>query len=333
MKSYIIGFIVLIGSIWLVLNYTSSAPGQSFSGRGAPPTSDEEDAADRLAGLCEDLSVDIGPRGGHSAGSQEQVERFLQRELRRLHFDPVEIPLDCAGVPGKVFEVMIPGRTLGRETILLTAHYDSAPGSPGADDNATGVAMLLEVLRTLSGGSLDRTLRAAIWSGGALPTAGTEQSAAAAYAKRLHTRHENVAAILCFDSVGIYSDTPGGQHVPFPLDYCFPDTGDFVAFVGDWGSRGIMDHALEQFRTYCKFPSQAFNLPSAMDFASLSDDGVLRDAGYPALRVTDTGAWRNPAVGTPSDVVANLDYKRMARVAKGVTDMLVGLGKRTTPLL
>jgi hypothetical protein len=334
LKNYIIGFVVLIGSIWLVLNYTSSAPGQSFSGPGAPATSAEDEAAERLEGWTEGLAVDIGPRGSHAPESQNEIDRFVQRELRRLHFDPIELPMDCAGVPGKAFEVMLPGRALGRETILLAAHYDSAPGSPGADDNATGVAMLLEVLRTISGGGgLDRTLRVALWSGGAAPTGGTEKSAASAYARRLHARHENVAAALCFDSVGIYTDTPGSQHVPFPLQYCVPDKGDFVAFVGDWGSRGIMDHTLEQFRLVCKFPSQALNLPSMMDFSSLSDDGVLRDAGYPALRVTDTGTWRNPAVGTASDVVTNLDYRRMARVAKGVADTVIGLGKRTTPLL
>jgi hypothetical protein len=121
--------------------------------------------------------------------------------------------------------------------------------------------------------------------------------------------------------------------VPFPFEYVFPDKGDFVAFVGDWGTHGVMDHALEQFRLFCKMPSQALSLPSGYDFVSLSDDGVLRDADYPALRVTDTAQLRNPVVGTPADVVAHIDYLRMARIAKGLTDMVVGLGKRSTPLM
>lgn len=334
MKSYIFGFVVLIGSFWLLLNYSSSAPGESAVGRGAPATSDEQEAAERLAGLCEALALEIGPRGAHAPASQEQIDRLLQRELRRLHLEPAEISLDCAGTPGKAMEVMIPGRALGRETVLLTAHVDSAPGSPGADDNASGVAMLLEVLRTLCGGNgVDRTVRVVFWNNGAAPLAGTEKSAAAAYAKRLKARHEKVAVALCFDSLGVYSDVPGGQQIPFPFEFNFPDKGDFVAFVGDWGTRGVMDHAVQQFRMFCKLPSQAMSLPSSYDFISLSDDGALRDEGFPALRVTDTAQLRSALNGTPGDVTAHLDYDRMARVAKGLAETVVGLGKRSTPLL
>lgn len=333
MKSYIIGFVVLLGSIWLVLNFSSSVPGESFSGPLAPPTSEENEIADRLQASCEALSLEIGARGDHAPGSLDETERFLQRELRRLHLDASEIPLDCAGTLGKAYEIMLPGRGLGRETMVLAAHLDSSPGSPGADDNATGVAVLLEILRTVSVSGCDRTLRVVFWTGGAPPSAGTEKSVAFAYAKRLHGRHENVAAILCFDSLGIYKDTAASQQVPFPFEYVFPDTGNFVAFVGDWGSRGVMEHAVEQFRQFCKFPSQALSLPSLYEFVSLSDDGVLRDSGYPALRVTDTAGLRSPIVGTGADVVGTLDYARMARVTKGLTDMVIGLGKRTTILL
>ena len=126
---------------------------------------------------------------------------------------------------------------------------------------------------------------------------------------------------------------PGGQQIPFPFEFNFPDKGDFVAFVGDWGTRGVMDHAVQQFRMFCKLPSQAMSLPSSYDFISLSDDGALRDEGFPALRVTDTAQLRSTLNGTPGDVTAHLDYDRMARVAKGLAETVVGLGKRSTPLL
>jgi len=332
-KSYIIGFVILAASIWLLLAFSSSAPGENYLGPLLPLTSADSEAADRLQGHVETLSQDIGPRGAHSAGSQEQVDQFLMRELQRLHVEGTEIALDCGGTQGKALEASFPGRTLGRETIVLTAHVDSAPGSPGADDNASGVAVLLEMLRSLQNAGCDRTLRFVFWTGGASPTAGTEKSAAAAYARRLHGRREKVAAILCFDSLGVYSDAPGSETVPFPFGFFFSDKGNFVAFVGDWGSRGIMDHAVEQFRLTCKFPSQAFSLPSGLGFISDSDDGVLRDAGFPALRVTDTAQWRNPGVGTSRDIPTSLDYARMARVARGLSEMVASLAKRTTPLL
>jgi hypothetical protein len=332
-KGYIIGLVILLGSLYMLLSFSSSAPGESFVGRGVPPTTDEQAAAERLAGYCEGLAQDIGPRGPHKAGSQEEAARFLQRELRHLRLDPVEVALDCGGTEGKVYEMVFPGRALARETIVLAARLDSPAGSPGADDNATGVAVLLEVLRVVSGGGCDRTVRAAFWTGGAAPSVDVEKSAASAYVRRLKGRHERVAAVLCFDALGIYSDAAGSQTFPFPFDYFFPDKGDFVAFVGDWGSHGVVDKTIEQFRLYAKVPSQALSLPSAFDFVSLSDDGVLRDGDYPALRITDTGAWRNPVVGTAGDVVAHLDYLRMARIARGLADMVVGLAKKSTPLM
>lgn len=333
MKSYIIGVVILLASVWLLLSYSSSAPGENYLGALPPLTSAENEAAGRLSATVETLAQDIGPRGTHSAGSQEQVDAFLMAELRRLQIDGTEVGLDCGGTPGKAIEVSIPGRSLGRETIVLAAHVDSAPGSPGADDNASGVAVLLEVLRSLQNAGCDRTLRFVFWTGGAAPRAGTDKSAAKAYAQRLHGRREKVAAVLCFDSLGVYNDAPGSQSVPFPFGFFSSDRGNFVAFVGDWGSRGLMDHAIEQFRLTCKFPSQAFSLPSAMGFVSDSDDGAMRDAGYPALRVTDTAQWRNPATGTARDIVPGLDFQRMARVARGLSDMVITLSRRSTPLM
>jgi len=332
-KAYIIGSVILLAVLWSLLVFSSSAPLQSFTGPLAAVTSAEDEAADRLSTTVEGLAQDIGPRGQHTPGSEEQTTRFIQGELRRMRLDGTEVALDCAGVPGTAIEVVVPGRAIARESIILAAHVDSAAGSPGADDNASGVAVLLEVLRTLSGSPCDRTLRFVFWSPGAAPSAGTEKSAAAAYAARLHGRREKVALVLCLDSLGNYSDVEGSQSVPFPFNFFFPKKGNFVAFVGDWSSHGAMDRALEQFRQNCKFPSEAFSLPSGLDFASQADDGFLRDAGFAALRVTDTGSWRNASVGTSGDRTTSLDYRRMARVSKGLSDMVVGLGKRTTSLL
>ncbi|MBK7641542.1 MAG: M28 family peptidase [Planctomycetes bacterium] len=332
MKSYIFGVVVLLGSIWLVLLYSSGAPLESFHGPGGPITSEEQEAADRIEATVQTLSQDIGPRGAHAPGSQDDIDRYLQREFTRIGVNAVEFPLEASGNLGKAFEVVVPGRGLGRETILLTAHLDSAAGSPGADDNASGVAVLLEMLRTLSVGC-DRTLRVVFWSGGAAPLGGTEGSTAAAYANRLHSRHEKVAVAFCFDSLGVFCDAEGTQSIPFPFEFSFPARGDFVAFVGDWGTRGAMDHAVEQFRAACKFPSEAISLPSSFGFISEFDDGALRDSGYPALRVTDTGTLRNPVVGTHADLPTILDYPRMARLSQGLAAMVLGLGKRTITLM
>ena len=330
MKGYIFGFIVLAGSIWLMLSFSSSAPGESFAGRLAPLSSDEEESAGHISATCEALVQDIGPRG---ANSLTEIESFLQRELRHMRMDMTEIPLDSAGQAGKAYEVMLPGGSLGRETIVLGAHLDSPANSPGADDNASGCAVLMEVLRLLANGGCDRTIRVVFWTGGAAPLAGTDKSTAWAYALRLRARHEKVAAVLCFDALGVYADAAGTESVPFPFSFSFPDRGDFVAFVGDWGTRGVMEHAVEQFRSVAHFPSEAMSIPSAFDFVSLSDDGAFRELGYPALRVTDTAGWRNPAIGTGSDVLPLLDYDRMARIARGMTGTVINLAKRTTPLM
>lgn len=333
MKSTLIALVVFLGSIWLLLAWSSSAPGDSFLGAQAALSSDEQESAGRIAETCEALASDIGTRGAHAPAAEEETRDYLQRELRRAHVDFSEIELDCSGVPSKAFEALLVGRGLAKESIILGAHYDCRAGSPGADENASGVAVLLEVLRIMAGSGYDRTLRFVFWSSPAGASPGNEKSGAWAYARRLRARKEQVAAVLCLDRLGIFKDAAGSQSVPFPLGLMYPSKGDFVAFVGDWGVHSLLDKSCSEFRRVCRFPSQSMSFPGALDFVSASDDGAFRENGYSAIRITDTGSWRSPAVGTAADTPRNLDSARMGRLAHGISQTVTGLAKKTLSLL
>lgn len=333
LKSTLIAVIVLLGSIWLMLAWSSSAPGDSFAGAQPALTSDEQESAGRIAEACETLASDIGSRGAHAPAAEEEARDYLERELRRTRVDYSPIELDCAGVPSRAYEALLVGRGLAKESIILGAHYDCRSGSPGADDNASGVAVLLEVLRIMAGSGYDRTLRFVFWSSPAGASPGNEKSGAWAYARRLRARKEQVAAILCLDRLGIFKDAPGSQGVPFPLGLVYPKKGDFVAFVGDWGVHSLLDKSCGEFRRVCRFPAQSMSFPGALGFVSESDDGAFRENGYPAIRVTDTGAWRFAGAGTAADTTRNLDTARMGRIAHGLAQTVTGLAKKTLSLL
>ncbi len=333
MKSTLIALVIFLGSIWLLLAWSSSSPGTPFQGAQAALSSDEQESAGHISEVCEALSQDIGSRGAHAPAADEETRDFLRRELRRMRVDSTEIELDCAGVPTKAYEVVLVGRGLAKESIVLGAHYDCRPGSPGADDNASGVAVLLEVLRIMSGSGYDRTVRFVFWGAGAGAVAGTDKSGAWAYARRLRSRKEQVAAVLCFDRLGIYKDAPGTQSIPLPMGLMYPKRGDFVAFVGDWGVHSLLDKSSEEFRRVCRFPSQSISLPSSLSFIADSDDGAFRENGFGAIRVTDTGSWRSPSVGTAADNLRTLDCTRMGRLAHGLAQTVTGLAKKTLSLL
>ena len=111
------------------------------------------------------------------------------------------------------------------------------------------------------------------------------------------------------------------------------ERGDFVAFVGDWGVHSLLDKSSEEFRRVCRFPSQSISLPSSLSFIADSDDGAFRENGFGAIRVTDTGSWRSPSVGTAADNLRTLDCTRMGRLAHGLAQTVTGLAKKTLSLL
>ena len=202
----------------------------------------------------------------------------------------------------------------GSGDLVVGAHYDTVPGSPGADDNASGVAVLIELARLVPSG-----VRFVAFANEEAPYFLGPEMGSFVYARE---RGAKVRAMFSLEMLGYYSDAPRSQNYPAPLGMFYPDRGDFIAFVGDLGARSLVRRSIESFRKHAKFPSEGLAAPSFLPGIAWSDHWSFRKHGYPAVMITDTAFYRYPHYHRASDTPDKLDYERMARVTLGLAEML-----------
>ena len=201
-------------------------------------------------------------------------------------------------------------------SIVVGAHYDTVPGSPGADDNASAVAVLIELA------AMQLPVRFVAFANEEMPYFLGPEMGSFVSARRSRERGENLRAMFSLEMLGYYRDAPGSQHYPAPLGWFYPDRADFIGFVGDLGARALVRRSIASFRKHARFPSEGVAAPAAIPGVSWSDHWAFRKHGYKAIMVTDTAFYRYPHYHLPSDTPEKLDYERMARVTLGLAAML-----------
>ena len=201
-------------------------------------------------------------------------------------------------------------------------------GSPGADDNASGVAALLALARRSRTRNYAKTIRFVAFANEELPYSNTDAQGAVRYAKETRMRGENIVGMLALESIGYYKNEKNSQRYPAPLSWFYPNTGNFIAFVGDVGSRAWVTRAIRAFRRAAQIPSEGIAAPRMIADITRSDHSAFWEQGYPAFMLTDTAPFRNPHYHRSSDLPDQIDYIRLAQVVTGVEAMLSELGSR-----
>jgi Zn-dependent M28 family amino/carboxypeptidase len=240
----------------------------------------------------------------------------------------IEKAFAAQGLQFSVHEFLSGGRKVrnietGSGAVVVGAHYDTVPGSPGADDNASGVAVLLELA------AMKLPVRFVAFANEEMPYFSSGEMGSWAWAKRARERGERIGAMFSLEMLGYYRDAPGSQRYPPPLGMLYPDRADFVAFVGDLGSRSLVRKTIALFREHAAFPSEGVAAPSFIPGVTWSDHWSFRRHGYPAIMVTDTAFNRYPHYHLPSDTPDKLDYERMARVTLGLAEVLKELARES----
>jgi len=205
---------------------------------------------------------------------------------------------------------------LGSGPIVVGAHYDTVPGSPGADDNASGVAVLIELA------AMKLPVRFVAFANEEMPYFQGPEMGSWTWARRARERSDTIHAMFSLEMLGYYRDAPGSQRYPPPLGLFYPDRADFIAFVGDLGARSLVRKAIGTFREKAAFPSEGIAAPTFVPGVTWSDHWSFRSHGFPAIMITDTAFNRYPHYHLPSDTPDKLDYERMARVTLGLAAML-----------
>ncbi|MEM6258405.1 MAG: M28 family peptidase [Planctomycetota bacterium] len=279
----------------------------------------------------EHLAGQIGIRHDSDPGSIDATVGYLIDEWDKLGqtVDIQAYPTDAMQAKNLVVEW--PGTTKAGEIVIVGAHYDTVAGTPGADDNASAVAMVLAVCRGLVGRTFERTLRFVAFANEepmhfSGPTMGSR-----VYADRCKAANENIHLMVCLEMVGYYDTAENSQDYPDELPaFIKPflrSRGDFIAFIADMATRSRLGRFKRVFKKNAAFPVIAAPLPRARQVIWVSDHGPFWDNGFPALMVTDTAWFRNGNYHTMNDTPDTLDYERMARVAVGVTEAVAALAE------
>jgi hypothetical protein len=301
-------------------------PGQSHRGPLPQLSAAERELAERLQRHVSRIAS-----REHNTAHPRQLEeaaRYIEAELKRYGHTVHRQEFEVDGVRVRNLEVRLSrGPGAARETIVVGAHYDSAPGAPGANDNGTGVAAVLELARTLTGGNVapGRELRLVLFVNEEPPWFKSDWMGSLVHARQLRQAGAKVSAMLSLETLGYYADRPGSQHYPAPLDKRYPDTGNFIGFVGDFGSRDLVRRCIGVFRAHAAFPSEGLAAPAALPGVDWSDHWAYRQQGYPAIMVTDTAPYRYPYYHSAEDTPDKPDYGKLAQVVSGIQQVVLEL--------
>jgi hypothetical protein len=306
-------------------SWSLGMPGESW--HGTPPSPDAGAVAlqQSLRRTVETLAGKVGIRNVQHARALTEAAQFIETELAigGLVVDRQTFTTD--GVSTSNLIVTIAGGSAAREIVVVGAHYDTAMPTPGADDNASGVAAVLELARLAARRRPARTLRFVFFTNEEPPYFQTEKMGSLVYARACRARGDHITAALSIESVGVFSDAPDSQHYPWPFSWFYPSTGNFLAFIGDPASSELTRRATVAFRQHATLGSEAAVLPDSIDGIGWSDHWAFWQMGYPAIMVTDTAVFRNTSYHEPTDTPEKLDYVRLARAVRGIDAVVVDL--------
>lgn len=279
----------------------------------------------RLRTHVETLAAGIGERNVWRPEALHAAAAYIRNVWSNLGYQVTAQGYEVDGVWCENLAIERTGRSSSTEIILAGAHYDTVAGSPGANDNASGIAGLLELARLLRDIECAATLRLVAFVNEEPPFFYFGQMGSGMYAQAARDRGDDIGLMLSLEMLGCYSDRPGSQRYPPLLRWFYPDRGDFIGFVANLRSRAALRRLARAFAAHSDFPLQTLVSPSIVPGVAWSDQLSFWRQGYPAVMVTDTAFYRYPHYHQPSDTPEKLDYARMARVVDGLAKALAEL--------
>ncbi len=322
LRGAILCFLLLLGGCM-----KGELPGKSHTGELPPPTEEEKLLAQRLDAHVTMLAGSIGERNMVRYDNLQQAAGYIVSCFRDMGYSVREKPYEVGGKQVANIEVELTGGEHPEQLVVVGAHYDSITGSPGANDNASGVAALLELARRFKAAPLNRTVRFVAFVNEEPPYFQTSRMGSRVYAAAARKRGEQIEAMLSLETIGYYSDVVGSQHYPAPIGRYYPDTGNFIGFVSNQRSASLLHLCIEAFREATPFPSEGLAAPELVQGVGWSDQWSFWQEGYPGIMITDTAPFRYPHYHLSSDLPHNLNYERMARVTAGIGDVIERLLK------
>jgi len=266
----------------------------------------------------EKLAAEIGERNVFRSQALHESAQYIKREWTEQGYDVNPQAYDAKGIQCENLEVTRWGQSLRSEIILIGAHYDSVAGSPGADDNASGVAALIEIARYLATMTNERTVRLVAFVNEEPPFFYGKNMGSMVYARAARKRGDDIRLMMSLEMLGYYDKRPNSQRYPPFFRLFYPNRADFIALVSNLRSRKQLRRAVSSFRAHSDFPLEHVATFGFIPGIAWSDHLSFWREGYRALMVTDTSFYRYPYYHTSLDTPDRLDYEALACVTRGL---------------
>lgn len=324
----VVRLIIFVLLVFIILK--ASTFGWCFWRKAAfyPEKSDSQ-LAQRLKQHVDTLSQQIGERSVFRYEALNEAAQYITEEFISFGY---KVKFQEYKVYDKVVKNIIVEKTgtqNAKETIIVGAHYDTC-FNPGADDNASGIAGLLESARFFADKNTDKTIKFIAFVNEEPPFFQTQDMGSRVYTKDAKASNENIIVALILESVGYYSDKLLSQRYPMPLGFFYPNKGNFIAVVGNLGSGGTARKVASLLRKQRRIPVELAILPSFFPAIDFSDHWSFWKEGYPALMITDTAFLRNANYHRQSDTYEKLNYDYMAELLAGFVGVLSELSDKTS---
>jgi hypothetical protein len=312
--------VAVVGIFALLWWFGMRMPGKNIS-NAAPLSSTEIELRGELIADVQTLAGQIGERNMARYLQLNAAADFIENSFARARLHPRRDSYDLHGRACHNIEAEIRGAR--PEIFLIGAHYDSVFGSPGANDNGSGVAAMLALARRFAGKPGQHTLRFVAFVNEEPPNFLTGQMGSFVYAGRCKARGERISAMISLETIGYFSDAPHSQTYPAPgLGLFYPSVGNFIGFVSNVPSRNLLRRAIALFRKHARIPSEGAALPGFIPGVSWSDQWSFWQHGYPGIMITDTAPFRYPHYHAATDTPDKLDYDRFALVVSGMEKVI-----------
>lgn len=264
------------------------------------------------------LASEIGERHVRKHFALHKAANYISRQWQEMGYEIVHQQFTTRGVQCENLEVNKVGKDNPQDIILVCAHYDSAKGCPGANDNASGIAALLEISRYFSETDPKSTIRFVALSNEKPPFYGTDKSGSWLYAHKISERREKIRTVIILESLGYYNNTYGSQLYPAFLSMLYPKQANFVAMTSNLRSMGTMREFTKHFNRHTTLRGLPMVAPNFLPWVTWSDNSPFWLNGYKAFMVSDTSLYRYPFYDSPRDTPEKVDYQSLTFITNAL---------------
>ncbi|MCG6939090.1 MAG: M28 family peptidase [Gammaproteobacteria bacterium] len=271
------------------------------------------------------LADEIGERNVLHPEALQAAEDYISQNWLKQGYTVEKQQYQEEGVGCANIEVNHQGSSQPEQIILIGAHYDSVTGSPGANDNGSGVAALLELSRLLRSSATQMSIRFVAFTNEEPPFFFRDRQGSRIYATNARQRGDNIRLMIALETMGYYSNEPNSQSYPPLFRFFYPNRANFISMVSNFGSRKLMHKMARAFRRSTEFPLEHVATFSFIPGVAWSDHLSFWVNRYKAMMITDTAFYRYPWYHTAKDTAEKLDYARLAQVCDGLYKAVVML--------